>query len=214
MATTLEEVWALFREVAEAQKDTAQRFQETDRKFQETDRKFQDTAQRFQETDRKFQETDRLMKDTDRRLKQLNDQLGKLGNRLGEFVEGLVKPAVVRLFQARGIAVHEIYPDVEVDRGEEGIQIDLLVVNDAEAILVEVKSKLTIADVNEHLERLAKFKQMLPRYADVRAMGAVAAMVVPRDVARYAYRQGLFVLAQSGDNVIILNDAKFQPKAW
>ncbi|MBS1223946.1 MAG: hypothetical protein H6R24_624 [Proteobacteria bacterium] len=221
MATTLEEVWALFREVAEAQKDTAQRFQETDRKFQDTDRKFQDTDRKFQETDRKFQETtqqfqetDRLMKDTDRRLKQLNDQLGKLGNRLGEFVEGLVKPAVVRLFQARGIAVHEIYPDVEVDRGEEGIQIDLLVVNDAEAILVEVKSKLTIADVNEHLERLAKFKQMLPRYADVRAMGAVAAMVVPRDVARHAYRQGLFVLAQSGDSVIILNDAKFQPKAW
>jgi hypothetical protein len=32
---------------------------------------------------------------------------------------------------------------------------------------------------------------------DVNAMGAVAAMVVPDDVARYAYRQGLFVLAQS-----------------
>ena len=204
MATTLDEVWALFREVAESQK-------ETDRKFQDTDRKFQDT-------DRKFQKTDRLMKEqaqaADRRMKQLNDQLGKLGNRLGEFVEGLVKPAVVRLFQARGIAVHEVYPDVDVDRGEEGIQIDLLVVNDAEAILVEVKSKLAMADVNEHLERLGTFKRMLPRYADVRALGAVAAMVVPRDVARYAYRQGLYVLAQSGDSVVLLNDAKFQPKAW
>jgi hypothetical protein len=30
----------------------------------------------------------------------------------------------------------------------------------------------------------------MPRYADVRAMGAVAAMVVPEDVARYAYRKG------------------------
>lgn len=147
-------------------------------------------------------------------MKQLNEQLGKLGNRLGEFVEGLVKPAVVRLFQARGIAVHELYADVEVDRGEEGIQIDLLAVNDAEAVLVEVKSKLTLADVNEHLERLGKFKTLLPRYADVRALGAVAAMIVPQDVARYAYRQGLFVLAQSGDSVIILNDARFQPKAW
>lgn len=193
MTATLDEVWALFREVAEAQK--------------ETDRKFQDT-------DRKFQETDRLMKDTDRRLKQLNEQLGKLGNRLGEFVEGLVKPAVVRLLQERGIDVHEVYPDVEVDRGEEGIQIDLLVVNGAEAVLVEVKSKLAMADVNEHLERLGKFKRLLPRYADMRAMGAVAAMVVPKDVARYAYRQGLFVLAQSGESVVILNDAQFQPKAW
>jgi len=31
---------------------------------------------------------------------------------------------------------------------------------------------------------------------------------------RYAYRQGLFVLAQSGETVVILNDAQFQPRAW
>ena len=192
-STTLDEVWALFREVADAQK-------ETDRKFQETDRKFQETA--------------RQIEATDRQIKQISKKIGDLGNRLGEFVEGLVKPALVRLFQARGIAVHEVYPDVSVDRHNEGIQIDLLVVNDTEAVLVEVKSKLAQTDVDEHLERLAKFKRMLPRYADVRALGAVAAMVVPPEVARYAYRQGLFVLAQTGDSVAILNDDRFQPKAW
>ena len=90
----------------------------------------------------------------------------------------------------------------------------MLVVNDAEAVVVEVKSKLTQADVNDHLERLAKFKRLLPRYGDVRAMGAVAVMVVPPEVARYAYRQGLFVLAQTGDSVVILNDDRFQPKVW
>jgi len=192
-STTLDEVWALFREVAEAQKEIAVAQKETDRKFQETDRKFQET---------------------DRQIKQVSKQIGDLGNRLGEFVEGLVKPAVVRLFQSRGIAVHEVHADVSVNRHDEGIQIDLLVVNDAEAVVVEVKSKLTQADVNDHLERLAKFKRMLPRYGDVRAMGAVAAMVVPPEVARYAYRHGLFVLAQTGDSVAILNDDRFQPKAW
>ena len=185
-STTLDEVWALFREVAEAQKEIAVAQKETDRKFQETDRQ----------------------------IKQVSKQIGDLGNRLGEFVEGLVKPAVVRLFQSRGIAVHEVHADVSVNRHDEGIQIDLLVVNDAEAVVVEVKSKLTQADVNDHLERLAKFKRMLPRYGDVRAMGAVAAMVVPPEVARYAYRHGLFVLAQTGDSVAILNDDRFQPKAW
>ena len=183
---TLDDIWALFRE--------------TDRKFQETDRKFQETDRKFQETDRQF--------------KQLGKKIGDLGNRLGEFVEGLVKPAVVRLFQSRGIAVHEVHPDVSVDRHNEGIQIDLLVVNETEAVLVEVKSKLAQADVDEHLERLAKFKRMLPRYSDVRAMGAVAAMVVPPEVARYAYRHGLFVLAQTGDSVTILNDDRFQPRMW
>lgn len=199
-STTLDDVWALFREVAEAQK-------ETDRKFQETDRKFQETARRFEETDHKFRETDQ-------QIKQLGKKIGDLGNRLGEFVEGLVKPAVVRLFRERGIEVHEVHADIAVNRHDEGIQIDLLAVNDAEAVLVEVKSKLAQADVDEHLERLAKFKRMLPRYGDVRAMGAVASMVMPPDVARYAYRQGLFVLAQTGESVAILNDDRFLPVAW
>ena len=45
-------------------------------------------------------------------------------------------------------------------------------------------------------------------------MGAVAGMVVPDDAARFAYRQGLFVLAQSGESVTIRNDANFQPGVW
>ena len=86
--------------------------------------------------------------------------------------------------------------------------------NDTEAVLIEVKSKLTQRDVDEHLERLAKFKHFMPRYRDVKALGAVAGMVVPDAVASYAYRRGLFVLAQSGESVIILNDAQFQPQIW
>jgi hypothetical protein len=226
MATTYEEVWALFRETdrkfQESRVEADRRFQETDRKFQETERLLKEQSQ---ETDRKFQETDRLLKEqsqetdrkfqeTDRKIKAVTAAIGELGNRLGEFVEGFVRPAVVQLFQARGLEVHEVYTDIEVNRGEEGLQIDLLVVNSTEAVLIEVKSKLALADVDDHLERLSKFKRLMPRYADVRALGAVAAMVIPKDVARYAYRKGFFVLAQSGESLVILNDAKFQPKAW
>ncbi len=58
------------------------------------------------------------------------------------------------------------------------------------------------------------YQRLMPRYSEVRAMGTVAGMVVPDDVARYAYRQGLFVLAQSGDSVEILNDGNFTPRHW
>ncbi|MCC6134057.1 MAG: DUF3782 domain-containing protein [Candidatus Contendobacter sp.] len=244
MATTYEDVLALLGEVAkaqhevlEAQRELVEIQKENERKAQEAQRRAEEQRledkrraeeqwledkRRAEEAERKFQEeraeNERFFKaqrqETDRRFKQVNDQLGKLGNRLGEFVEGLVKPAVVRLFRERGIEVLEFYPEVEVSRADGGIEIDLLVVNDTEAVLVEVKSKLKDSDVNDHLERLAKFKRMMPRYADVRAMGAVAAMVIPENVARYAERQGLFVLAQSGDDVVIINDAQFRPKAW
>ncbi len=91
---TLDDVWRLFQE-------TDRKFQETDRKFQETERLLKEQAQH---TDRKFQDTERLLKEgaeaTRLEMKALSKNLGEIGNRLGEFVEHLVMPTVVRLFQA------------------------------------------------------------------------------------------------------------------
>ena len=42
--------------------------------------------------------------------------------------------------------------------------------------------------------------------------GAVAGVRIEDGADRYAYRQGLFVLTQTGDTVKILNDITFQPK--
>jgi hypothetical protein len=189
-ATTADDVWRLLGELIEAQKETERQLKE----------------QRA-EADRRFQETQSL-------VKQVSKEVGKLSNRLGEFVEWQVRPAAVRLFRERGIEVHELYPNVSVKREDGGLEIDLLVVNDTEAILIEVKSKLTQRDVEDHLKRLEKFKRFMPRYRDVNALGAVGGMIVSNEVAEYAYDQGLFVLAQSGDGVVILNEAAFEPRRW
>jgi len=55
----------------------------------------------------------------------------------------MVSPAVVRLFQAQGIEVHEVHPGVQGTRHGESLEIDLLVVNDGTLVAVECKSKLT-----------------------------------------------------------------------
>jgi hypothetical protein len=192
----------------------AQSQQELSQSQQELSQSQQELSQAQQELSQAQKETDKQIKETDKQINRVSQQIGELGNRLGEFVEWQVRPAVVRLFQERGIDVHEFHPGISVKRDNEGLEIDLLVVNDTDAILVEVKSKLTQRDVDEHLQRLAKFKRLMPRFRDVKALGAVAAMIVPNEVASYACRQGLFVLVQSGENVIILNDAEFTPRVW
>jgi hypothetical protein len=198
--------------------DILRLFQETDRRLKDTERLLKEQSQvadlRMQEADLRMQEADRRREETDRQIQQVSRQIGKLGNRLGEFVEWQVRPAAIRLLQERNIEVHELASEISVQRDGEGLEIDLLAINTSQAVLIEVKSKLSQTDVDEHLERLAKFKRLMPRYQDVSALGAVAAMVIPTDVARYAYRQGLFVIAQSGDHLVILNDPAFVPKAW
>lgn len=200
MATTYEDVLNLFREVAEAQK-------ETDQKFRDTERSIKELLEAQKETDRKFQQTDK-------KIQTMADTINKLGHRLGDYIEDAVRPAAVRLFRERGIDVHEVHQNVSAKRDGEEIEVDVLVVNDTETIAIECKSLLSVDDVNEHRERLDKFKRLLPRYAHSRVLGAVTAMVIPDHVARYAYRQGFYVIGQSGEQLIIRNDERFRPRAW
>ena len=188
-------------------------FQETDRQMKETDRLLKERAL---QTDLKFQETDRQMKETDRKIKQLSTEIGNLGNRLGDFVQGIVKPGLEELFHQRGLTVHRTMQNLESgdDGGQMLSEVDLLVIDSVVAVAVECKSNLSLDDVKDHLNRLASFKEHWPEYAHYRLLGAVATMVLPEDVGHYAYRKGLYVLAQKGEQVEIRNDSKFKPKEW
>jgi hypothetical protein len=179
---------------------------------------FQEAIQQSKENDRKWQEMReemrQLSKETDKRINKVSADLGRLGNRLGDFIEEMVYPAAVRLFQERGIDIHEVQRNVSAKRNGEGIEIDLLVVNDGDVVAIECKSNLSIDDINEHLERLEKLKRVLPAYINKNLMGAVTGMVIPENVAQYAYKKGLFVIGQTGEQLFIRNDDKFKAKIW
>ena len=209
-APTFDDVWRMIQELVLAQKESQK---EADRRMQEADLRIKETERLMKESQ---QEADRRMNQTDKQIKALAKQLGEHGNRLGEFVQEMVRPAVVKLFQSRNLPVHQVNANMVAydDNRQFVMEIDLLVVNTDTAVAVECKSRLSQADVDEHLERLDGFKRCFPQYAPHTLLGAVAAMVLPEEVGRYAYRKGLFVLAQSGDSMEIRNDNKFSPRTW
>ena len=186
-------------------------FKQTDREIQELKHLYYELSQ---ETDRRFQETDRKFQETDKKINKVNQAIGQLGGRWGEFIESMVKPAVVRLFQQRGLAVHEVHHNLTSNRNGLAAEIDLLVTNDEYCVAIEVKSFLSVDDVKAHRERLEKFKILFPRYSDAKLLGAVAGAVIHDEVAKYAYRQGFFILGQKGENMEILNDDAFKPKIY
>ena len=228
---TLDDIWKLFQESdrkwletrAENERKLLETREESDRKWLETraenERKLLETRE---ENDRKWQEMREEMRverreerrEIDKIIKEVTTSIGRLGNKLGDFIEEMVHPAAVRLFQERGIDVHEVHRNVISNRNGEGIEVDLLVVNNTDIIAIECKSTLGIDDVNEHLERLEKLKRLLPAYSDKQVMGAVTAMIIPENVAQYAYRQGLYVIGQTGDQLVVRNDLKFKAKFW
>ncbi len=214
-----ERVWKMFEktdhEIQELRQFLREQSQETDRRFKESNEQFrqfsQETKRQFKESNEQFRQ---LSQETDKKINKVSQDIGKLGGRWGEFVESMVRPAVLRLFQERGLIVHEVHRNLMAERNGLSAEIDLLVTNDDHCVAVEVKSLLSVDDVRDHLARLEKFKVLFPRYADAQLMGAVAGAVIYDDVSKYAYRQGLFVLGQKGHNMEILNDSAFKPKIY
>ena len=129
-------------EVAEAaeltKEDMLRMFAETDRRFKETDRRL----------DRRFQETDRRFRDTDRRLgqrfRETDEELTRLERLLtgqwGKLIEALVAPSVLRPFQERGIRVTETQQRVKSFCNGAQMEVDILLVNDQEEVVTEVKT--------------------------------------------------------------------------
>jgi hypothetical protein len=222
MARTADDVWELLAQLVEAQKETERRMQETDRRMQEyaeesqrsrqeTERILKDYAE---EAQRSRQETERQIKEVNKQIKEVNKQIGNLGGKWGLFVENMVAPACETLFLNRGIPVHRVSQRVKNRLEGRTLEIDVLVTNENHVLVVEVKSSLGVDNVKELIEDLREFRQFFPEYNHKQLYGAVAGILIEEGADKYAYRQGLFVLAQAGENVAILNDENFQPRAW
>jgi hypothetical protein len=166
------------------------------------------------ESDRRAAEADRSMAELKRTVERTSKAVDSLTTRWGRFVEELVEPAVLRLFQEKGIDIKEVYPRARVKRQGIAMEIDILAVDDTDLVVVECKSRLSQDDVDEFIEKLTRFKIAFPHYKNYRAYGAVAGIEINKGVDRYAYKKGLFVIKPSGDTVAIINDADFQPNTW
>ncbi len=200
---------------AEFDRRLAESKAEADRRAAESKAEFdRRLAESKAEADRRAAEAEQRLARTEAIAAQTNQAVNSLSSRWGHFVENLVAPAVLRLFQERGIPVQEVYQRVKSARGSQNLEIDILAVNDDVAVVVEVKSRLTQDYVRRFLRNLSRFKTAFPHYGNYRIYGAMAAIEIDRDVDTYAENQGLFVIEQSGDTVYISSTPNFTPRTW
>ena len=204
----------LERLVAELAEDRKRRAAEADRRAAEADRREAEADRRGAEADRRAVEAEKRLAKVEAIAANTNKAVSSLTSRWGQFLENLVEPAVVRLFQERGIPVTETHRRMKTKRSGVAMEIDILAIDDDVAVAVEVKSHLSKTDVDYFLDKLARFKTAFPRYTDVKLNGAVAGIDMDEGIDRYAYRQGLFVIQQSGEVVEIANDEAFRPGVW
>ena len=143
-------------------------------------------------------------------------QIGKLGNRFGEVVEYMIAPGLQDKFREIGLTFQEASNHAKFRDYENNIffEVDIMLENGDKAMLVEVKSKPSAEDVQDHIERIEKMR----KYADLRGdkrtfLGAVAGVVMTDNVKEYVLKQGFYVIEPTGETFSITSP-NGQPKEW
>jgi hypothetical protein len=99
------------------------------------------------------------------------------------------------------------------------LEIDVKLENGDKVMLIEVKTKPTTKDVQDHIKRLEKMR----KYADLHGdcglksgrtfLGAVAGVVMRDNVKEYILKQGFFLIEPPGETFIIIPPDN-KPKEW
>ena len=192
-------------------KEMEKGFQEIWDIFKETDKRLD---KRFKKTEEEIEKTSKAVEETRKAVERTSKAVYDLTGKWGMFVEGLIIPAAERLFKERGIVVNQVHQRVKARRNGDVMEIDILALNGEYVVLIEAKSTLKVEDVKEYIERLESFKKFFPEYQGLKVVGAVGGIVIDEESDKYAYRNGLFVIGESGETVVILNNMKFKPKVW
>ncbi|MDR0551449.1 MAG: hypothetical protein LBG72_05480 [Spirochaetaceae bacterium] len=222
-----EQVWASIQAIGEKidrfAEESRERIRETDRQLKENDEQFR---KRMAETDRKLQENDerfrKQMKETDEQLrkqmKETDKRISELGSRFGEAIEYMIKPNLVAKFNELGFDFTKIYPETEIKDKANNIfaEVDLTLEDGDKVMFVEVKSKPSIKDVKDHIDRMQKLRLHADLHGSKRKhLGAVAGMVVKDNVRDFALKNGFYVIEPAGDTFnIIKPEGKYKSREW
>ncbi|MCL1812489.1 MAG: hypothetical protein FWG29_03080 [Treponema sp.] len=182
---TFESVWAALQELAASQK----------------------------ELNESQKETERILKEQG---ESVNNRIGALTNLFGDVTEAMIAPKICEKFDEFRFNFLRANSNVRFNDRVNNIsfEVDIILENGDKAMLVEVKTKLTVERVNKNIERLEKMRKYADLHGDKRIfLGAVAGIVVTDEVRDYALNQGLYFLVYSGENFYI-TPPNGKPKEW
>ncbi|MDR1531327.1 MAG: hypothetical protein LBS62_03940 [Clostridiales bacterium] len=212
------------RRLEESGKEFSHRLEESDSRFMrrleessrqaELDRRQTELVRRQTEFDRRQTELEmkELRKQAELEMKELRRQLGGLGNRFGDWAESYFNKRTIDKFCELGYKFTKSGRlEFKDANGDCFAEADIWMENGEYVMVVEVKSDLRKDHIDEHLERIHKIREYMDARGDSRKiLGAVAAMTFYGGCEKYAVKNGLYAVTQSGENVMLLET----PNGW
>jgi hypothetical protein len=153
---------------------------------------------------------------TNKQLKETSRIVGDLGNRFGDIAEKMLVPGLLDKFEQFGFTFGELSRNVKWKEKEHNLsmELDALLENGKQAMVVEAKAKLDMADIDGQTGRMERVR----RYADLKGdrrqfFCALAALAASDRVIEYALSKGFYMIMPSGEDVKVTKPVS-GPGVW
>jgi hypothetical protein len=164
-----------------------------------------------------IQATNEQIKETAKQLKDTDKRVGALTNRFGEMVEYMIMPNLVEKFDELGFTFTKANRTEITDRKNNIFaEVDAYLENGEKVMIVEIKTKPSVEDINDHIERMEKLRQYADLHDDKRTyLGAMAGVVFSESAKTYAFKKGFYVIEPAGDTFKITEPkGSYHPHEW
>ena len=213
---TFESVWASLQEtgkllqetrenIEKSRADYERRSAEFDRRSAEFDRRMEKSNADFEKSRTEFdQKMEKSRIDSERRMKKLEETMGAWSNNQGAFAEEY-------FFNSFEDGKQTFFGE-KFDRIEKNLkpldyvikdEYDIVLVNGKSVGIVEVKYKAHENDIPKVLKKAVTFKANHPNYAHHQIYLGLASMAFYPTVEQECIHQGIAVIKQVGDMVVI-----------
>ena len=206
---TPESVWAALRETDRLMKEYRVDYERQREKFLADYERQRDEYMANYERQRVNHERQRKesMADYERRMKKLEKTMGSWSNNQGEFAEeyffNSFENGKCNFFGEKFDRIMKNVKGLDYKMEDE---YDILLVNGKSVGIIEVKYKAHVNDLPKVLRKVETFRANHPTYANHRIYLGLATMVFYPDLEQECIKQGIAVVKQVGDTVVI-NDA-------
>jgi hypothetical protein len=164
-----------------------------------------------------MQELRKSQEETAQQLKETGKRVGAIINRFGEMVDYMIIPNLVAKFEELGFTFTKTTRTEIADR-EHSIftEVDAFLENGDTVMIVEIKTRPSVEDINDHIGRMEKLRYFADLHGDKRKyLGAMAGVVFSDSEKIYALKKTFYVIEPSGDTFNIIEPkGEYYPHEW
>ena len=158
----------------------------------------------FRETDKLIKELSAKIDQVSTEIKNVNDTVGGMQNSNGMFAEeyffNSFNQGNTSFF---GEKFNDIEPNVKGIKPGFKDEYDIVLINGKSVAIVEVKYRARLEDVSQVIKKANTFRVNFPDYQNHRVYLGFAALISSQRVEQECIKEGIAVVKQVGDTVII-----------